>query len=205
MQTGKVHIWNMALGFVGTRSVASEDEVTPEAQQCALYWDSARRQALRDYPWNWAQRRVALAEQPMPEAWAAEWAYAYALPTKCLKLHRVIPEGKRPPHDACRVPCKLVHGDDGATLILTQAPAAWADYTSDVPEVAFWDDLFVGLMARKLAAMVAVSLLKNNQAKVQELEQLYRAALPAAFEGAASEQQDTPQPDTWLLARGGAR
>ena len=205
MQTGKMQIWNMALGFVGTRSVASENEITPEAQQCSLYWDSARRQALRDYPWNWAQRRVALAAQAMPEAWAAEWRHAYGMPAKCLKLHRIIPEGRRAPYDADRVPYMLAHNEDGTTLILTQAPAAWVDYTTDVEQVERWDDLFIGLMARKLACLVAVSLIKNNQAKVQELEQLYRAALPAAFEGAASEQQDKPQPDTWLLARGGAR
>ena len=57
----QIAIWNRALGFLGARSIAAEDENTPEALQCRLYWDSARRQALRDYPWAFAQRRAWLA------------------------------------------------------------------------------------------------------------------------------------------------
>jgi len=201
MQTGKILIWNMALGYVGTRNIASETEATPEAQQCALYWDSARRQALRDYPWPWAQRRVSLPETAMPEGYANEWRYCYGLPAKCLKLHRVLPKSAVPPL-VRRVPYRLVYNDEGATLVLAQEELAWADYTIDVEDATLWDDLFVGLIARRLACMIAVPLLKNNQAKVQELEQLYRAAIPAAIEGAASEQQDALAQDSWLLSRG---
>ena len=202
MQTGKIQIWNMALGYIGTRSIASESEVTPEAQLCALYWDSARRQALRAFPWPWAQRRVALAQADMPDVYANEWRCCYALPANCLKLHRMLPRGGVPPL-VRRVPFRLVYNDAGATLVLAQEASALADYTVDVADVTLWDDLFVNLMARRLACLIAVPLLKNNQGKVSELEQLYRAAIPSAEEGAASEQQDRPQPDSWLLSRGG--
>ena len=62
----QIAIWNRALGFLGARGVAAEDENTPEALQCRLYWDSARRQALRDYPWAFAQRRAWLARVALP-------------------------------------------------------------------------------------------------------------------------------------------
>jgi len=201
MQVSKVQVWNMALGFIGTRCVASEDEVTPEAQQCALYWDAARRQALRDYPWNFAQRRVPLAEKPLPDEWAGEYDYAYGLPSKCLKLHGVLRKDAvaRP---LCRVPFRLAHATEGLTYLLTTEEAAYADYTIDVEDVSLWDDLFVGLMARKLACLIAVPLLKNNTQKVQELEQLYRAAVPAAYEASASEEVAKPVDDIWLLSRG---
>lgn len=68
----KLDIWNMALGFIGTRTVASESERTPEAVQCALFWDSARRTALRDYPWNFAQARAGWPKWPCPEAHGPE-------------------------------------------------------------------------------------------------------------------------------------
>ena len=42
----KLDIFNMALGFIGTRTIASANENTPEAIQCGLYWDRARRSAL---------------------------------------------------------------------------------------------------------------------------------------------------------------
>lgn len=193
--TSKIQIWNMALGYIGTRTVASESERCEEAIQCALYWDRARRQALRDFPYNFAQARVALAARIMPEVWEHQWRFAYGLPDNCLKLHSVgASNGKARPF-------RIVHDQEGSSLLLTDVEAAHAEYTRDVESPTLWDDLFVGMMARKLAAMIAVPLLKNNSGKVSELEQLYRAELPDAYEAGASEQKDKPRPDSWLEAR----
>lgn len=205
MQTGKIHIWNMALGYIGTRNVASEQEKTPEAQQCALYWDAARREALRDYPWNWAQCRAILAQKPLPAEWQQDFSRAYALPNKCLKLHRVYPG-----QGICAVfpvrrqePFRIVFDQEGgAPIVLTNATGAIAEYTADVEEPARWDDLFVQLMARRLACLICIPLFKNNANKVRELEQLYRAAIPPAYEASASEQVDRHEEDSWILARG---
>ena len=90
MSASKIQIWNMALGFIGTRTVASETEHTPEAIQCALYWDNARRACLRDYPYNFAQARAQLASIAVPETYADEWRYAYRLPELCLKPHKIV-------------------------------------------------------------------------------------------------------------------
>ena len=76
----KLDIYNMALGFVGARTVASPRENTPEAVQCELYWDRARRAALQDYPYNFACRRARLASKALPEAYAGEWRFCYGLP-----------------------------------------------------------------------------------------------------------------------------
>lgn len=192
---GKIQIWNMALGFIGTRTVASESERCQEAIQCALYWDSARRQALRDFPYNFAQVRVLLAAKPVPEVWEQEWRYAYGMPDGCLKFHSV-----RAPGGRAR-PFRIVHDADGSSLITTDVEKAQGDYTMDVESPSLWDDLFVGMLSRKLAAIIAVPLLKNNPNKVSELEQLYRAALVGAYQAGASEQKDKPQPDSWLEAR----
>ena len=87
--SGKLDICNMALGFLGTRTVASPNERTPEAVQCGLYWDTARRSALRDYPYRFAMSRVLLAEKPLPEVYARQWRFCYGLPDGCLKVHAV--------------------------------------------------------------------------------------------------------------------
>lgn len=92
----QIAIWNRALGFLGARSIAAEDENTPEALQCRLYWDSARRQALRDYPWAFAQRRAWLARVALPTGFEQEYRFAYALPEACLKAHEVRHEGLLP-------------------------------------------------------------------------------------------------------------
>ena len=75
----KIQIWNQALGYIGTRRVASDAENCEEARQCALYWDSARQQALRDFPFPWAQHRAMLAQKNCPTC----GRQIGALPTAC--------------------------------------------------------------------------------------------------------------------------
>ncbi|MCD7984134.1 MAG: hypothetical protein LUG19_07765 [Desulfovibrio sp.] len=195
---GKIRIWNMALGYVGTRTVAAEDERCEEAVQCALYWDAARRQALRDSPYNFAQRRAWLAETALPEVYAAEWTHAYALPDGWLKVHHLVTPGAARER---RAPFLLAATDQGAELLLTDAAPALAAYTADVPDTSRFDDLFAGMLARKLAAMIAVPLLKNNAGKVNELAQLYSASLPDARQANAGERKERPVVDSWLAAR----
>lgn len=192
----KITIWNMALGSLGTRTVASEDENTPEAIQCKLFWDSARRQALRDYPWNFAQRRGWLAEVPVPSGWEVEYAHAYALPEDCLKALRVLRSG--------RVEQRFVLAHDsslGHTVLLTNASKALLWYTADVQQVDVFDDLFQAVMGRKLASLLCMPLLKNNSGKLRELEELYATALSLAVNANASEGVEQPREDAWLAAR----
>ena len=87
-------------------------------------------------------------------------------------------------------------------MVLTDTQQAALFYTQDVQDSGRFDELFALVLARKLAALVAVPLLKNNSQKVQELEQLYRAALPPAHNASASERKDKPQKDDWLAVRG---
>ncbi len=197
--TSKIQIWNMALGYLGTRTVASETERTPEAIQCGLYWDVARRAALRGYPWRWAQRRARLAEKDVPELYAREWRYAYTVPDKFLRLHRVATDGDR----TGKPRWMLVSMTDGTPLILSDIPQAVADYTVDVEDVSRWDDAFVKAMSLRLACEIAGPLLKNNGAKVQELEQRYQLALPAAYDGNTNDNNPPKREDPWITARSG--
>lgn len=196
MTISQISIWNRALGFLGTRSVASERENTPEALQCRLYWDSARRQVLRDFPWSFAQRRGWLARVPLPAGFEHEFRFAYALPENCLKAHEVRHEGI-----AARPFCLGRSETGDAPLLATDAARALLLYTEDVRNSRLFDDLFAHMLSRKLAAQVAVPLLKSNAQKVGELEQLYAASLQQARQAAASEQRSGLSPDPWLAAR----
>ncbi len=201
----KLSIWNMALGFIGTRTIASESENNLEAVQCGLYWDSARRQALRDYPWNFAQRRTWLAEVAMPSGYEQQYAYAYAVPKDMLLALRIYPAGKDYEAHGDMESGRFIliySGEDKKQLILTNAPKALLAYTADIEDASIFDDLFAHMLARKLAALIAISLLKNNSAKVSELEQLYRAALPNAVQADAREGREKEKIDTWIASRG---
>ena len=196
MTISQIDIWNRALGFLGARSVASERESTPEVLQCRLYWDSARRQVLRDFPWSFAQRRAWLALQALPQGYAPEYRFAYALPENCLKVHAVRHEGI-----SNRPFCLALNTAGDGSLLLTNASRALLLHTEDVRNSRLFDDLFAHMLARKLAALVAVPLLKGNGQKAAELEQLYTASLPPAREAAASERSEKPAEDSWLATR----
>lgn len=196
MIDSKIAIWNRALGFLGMRMVAAAGENTPEAVQCRLYWDAARRQALRDFPWNFAQERAWLAQLPVPQEYAQEYAHAYALPDGCLKMHEVRHEGRMPR------PFRLARNAAGdGTMVLTCAARALGLFTRDVQDSRLFDDLFAHALSRKLAALVAVALLKAGSQKTEELEKLYAASLPPAREAAASEGCFCPPEDSWLSMR----
>lgn len=85
--------------------------------------------------------------------------------------------------------------------LLTDASRALLLYTEDVQNSRLFDDLFAHTLARKLAALVAVPLLKNNSRKAVELEQLYAESLPAARLASATEGQKNASPDPWIASR----
>lgn len=186
----------MALGFIGTRTVVSEDENTQEAIQCKLFWGNARRQVLRDYPWNFAQRRKLLANIELPQEWGFEYNYAYSLPNDCLKASKVWDAGRN------EMLFTIAHNTEfGITCLLTNAKIALLAYTADVNNAQLFDDLFCYIMARKLATLICIPLLKNNSNKLNELEQLYKLALIDGFRADASEGKEKEKIDSWLLAR----
>ena len=191
--SGKLDIFNMALGFVGTRTLASENERTPEAAQCALYWDRARRGALRDFPWPFSQKKIRLAAVRLPDEQATEWSRAYAMPREALKINRV---GDFAAFE--------IGQDNGQAMIFCDEPEAIAVCTVDTPDITLWDELFITVVAYRLAMFIAVPLLKNNGAKLQELAQLYQAALPIAEGHSASEgRRARTIENDWIAAREG--
>ncbi len=203
---GKITIWNMALGFIGTRTVASEEEKVLEAVQCKLYWDSARRQALRDFPWNFAQRRARLGQIVLPEGYEEQYSFAYALPGDMLQALRLYPQGKDYEHLGDKESGRFIlvyNAVNNAQVLLCNADKAVLAYTADIEDVSLFDDLFIIMLARKLAAMIAVSLLKNNASRVSELEELYLRSIPRAIQADANEGRTKEKTDTWIQARGG--
>lgn len=195
--SNRLQIYNMALGFIGARTIGSPNEKTPEAIQCELYWDRARRSALRDFPYRFAVRRLMLPEKMMPDVYAAEWGHCYGVPDQVIRVVRVHDGGMRGVH---RTPYCVQRGDEGE-IILCNLDAAMADCVVDVEDIAQWDEDFVVAMARKLACLICVSLRKGD-AMLNSLTQLYQAAIPAAEGMDASEAYDMYSDDAWLIARG---
>jgi len=223
LEPGKLAIFNMALGFIGTRTIASPNEETLEAAQCQLFWDRARRSVLcdypRDHPWPFAWQRVQLAQRVFPEVYDGVWKYCYGWPNEALRIIAIHNPGKGR-HDRTLPFVVRNIENSSAPIVANQAifcdiSPAQAECIVDVVDERVYDPLFTQLVSRKLACYIAIPLLKNNQNKIQELEQLYDVAFQKANEQAVQEnlKEDLKQMDDgrrwaddhdpWLLARGG--
>ena len=196
--SSRLEICNMALGFCGTRPIGSPNETTPEAVQCGLFWDRARRSALRDYPYRFAVRRFRLPEMTVPDVYAQEWTHCYGIPDGVLKVVRVHAGAKR---GTGRTPYAIQSVEDGE-ILLCDVEQAMIDAVVDVEDVEQWDELFVSAMARKLACLICVPLCKG-ESKLNGLVQLYQSAIPQSEGADASEACDRKPDDSWLQARGG--
>lgn len=193
----KIAICNMALGWLGAPPIASLTENRPEARYAAQYYDIAVEQCLRDHRWNFAQKRARLAGIDVPEAYAMDYEHAYAIPVDCLHAHTLLDAAGN------KISFQMVLGDDGATKILmVNEPIVYLAYTALVTITELFDPHFTRAVARRLAADIAVPILKNNPQKVQELESLYERAVALARLSDFREGEPEPEAEiSWITAR----
>ena len=193
----KIAICNMALGWLGAPPIAALTENRPEARYATQYYDSALEQTLRDYRWNFAQRRKRLAAIDVPDGYQGVYENAYALPVDCLHAHTVLDAAENTfPFTAA------LAEDGGSKILLTNVASAYLAYTALVTTPELYDPIFVRALARRLSADIAVPILKNNAQKVQEAETLYdrelaKAKLSDYREGKPDEEEDV----SWIKAR----
>lgn len=91
--TSAVGFCNMALSHLGQDiqiSSISPTDGSRESGYCATFYPIARQELIEMLPWNFATKRVALAETTNA---STVWGYAYALPSDCMKPVRILTLG----------------------------------------------------------------------------------------------------------------
>lgn len=148
-----IDICNIAMALVGVdRGIESLDDDSPEARYCKVLFPQIRQNLLRDHPWRWASRRVALAT--LTETITA-WDYAYAYPSECLKVLAVEDED---PDPAIQYEHEI-RALTGSTLaICCDVYQAYCRYTKDVDDANLFDPSFVEAITHRLASRLALSL-----------------------------------------------
>ena len=196
MATTDVDICNRALSRLGTRAtIAALDENSTEARTAAIWYAATRDTLLRAHDWNFARRRVILAEQG---AAPTGWTFRYALPTDCVRLLRLAsasPEVGAPRFE--------VAGDATSRFVLSDEPAAEAVYTARVDDPNLYDAGFASALVDQLAAHIAYPITQKTETAVR-LAQIARGALADAMATDANE-ADTASGDRvpdWIAARG---
>lgn len=174
----EIEICNMALSRIGnSRFINSLSEKSKEAEQCNLHFGHCRDAVLSDFPWNFASKRVALADTNNPPP---DWKFAYSYPTDCLKAIAIIQSGQKypQPHNAINF---LVGSDADGTgkLIYCDQQQAWLQYVASVTDVNMFDSLFIDALAWRLAGELARPL-ASNAGIGNEAFQMYTMAIASA-------------------------
>jgi hypothetical protein len=169
-----VDICNLALGCLGDRATLSSidpPEGSAQAEHCAAFYPVARDSLLELHAWNFATRRVVLAQL---DTSSGTWSYAYARPANALKLLAVLPPEAG--SDDETQPYEAESRDDGATLILTDQAQAQLRYTAAVADPTLFPPLFVDALTWLLASHLAGPLLKGDAGSTEAKRCLQMAA-----------------------------
>ena len=195
MATTDIDICNRALSRLGTRAtIAALDENSAEARTASIWYAATRDVLLRSHDWNFARRRVVLAEQGTAPT---GWTFRYAFPTDCVRLLRLA--SATPDGGSARFE---VAGDSTRRFVLCDEPAAEAVYTARVDDPNLYDAGFASALVDQLAAHIAYPITQKTEIAVR-LAQMARAALADAMAADVNEAEGVigdRVPD-WIAAR----
>lgn len=212
-----VDICNQALSHLGqaTEIQDLENEKFAAARACRRFYDDARDQALRDFPWPFATASGALAlvaENP-----TTEWAYAYRMPADALAFRRLVagrygqmtafgtpvdPVTYPPVPWVARPPFRIA-GDAGGQLIYTDWQDAVGEWTTRVEDPTQYPPDFRLALSFLLASLIAPRVTGGDQFKLGlQAFQRYVMAMQNASANAVNQEQPDPAPDAeWIRAR----
>ncbi len=195
MAVSQVGICNLALSYLGLSSIASMTEASAEAIQCNMHFDNARDFVLRDYTWNFATKRVTLAESGTITP-PAEWAYAYSVPSDCLWARQIVVGSPMP---AAEFALEVV--GTGRVLYTNESPAI-LQYTARISETTLFDPMFIEALAWKMAAQICMPMTRDKSL-MQMAMNMYVNNLAQAQRADANEgQPETPSNADWIEVRG---
>lgn len=195
-----IEICNRALSNIGnSRSINSLNEASKEASQCSLHFDACRDAALADFDWNFATKRVALADTNNPPP---DWSFSYQYPPDCLRITEIMVPGIRNPTAAMRINYEVGADADGTgKLIYTDQSQAWLKFIARVTDVNMFDAIFMEALSWRLAAAINMPLTGSADLGNNALT-MYRSVILSAGSHSQNESQE-PQPpmDEFTTAR----
>jgi len=183
----EVQICNVALSKLGEDSITALSEDSKAGRACNLIYADTRDNLLRAHPWNFAVTRQSLARLTTTPTY--EFSYEYQLPTDCLKVLNLDPEGD---DVTFKVEGRKVLTDEATANIL---------YVARITDPTIFDSLFIEVLSAKLAAELAVTLTESITL-ADFLHQKYEKALSEAR--GMDAQEGTPNniiADAWIESR----
>ena len=181
-----VSICNKGLRYVGGASIVSMNDASRGAQLCKQFYPEIRDELLEAHHWNFTTRYIRLVkvdEQP-----PFGFSNCYQLPADCIRI-RYLKSG-----DAFEV----VEGNK----VFTDANPAEAVITARITDPVKFPALFIEVLARKLAAELAVPLMNSTRLEGNMLKKYADVfARAVGVDGATNSGVQEIGSDDWLGSR----
>lgn len=191
-----VSICNLALSNIGKENINALSEASAEARACNQFYEHARDLLLQSYPWNFADKTVALAEVVEPTF--GKWNHAYQRPADCLKVRWIFPySGDDQPRIADCDAAKIPFDVDGGLIFANASPAVLV-YTARIEDSSQFTPLFVDALSWHLATRLAMPLTRDPKARA-EAYQLAQEMTRLAREADANETRTNYQINSALI------
>jgi len=198
----KVGILNLALGHLGIDGTVANmaTESSEEAIAGRMFYDVARDEVLRGFPWPFATRFAILALVEVEPT--TEWGYSYRYPSDCLNLHRIL-SGIRNDTRQSRAPFKIA-SDTAGQLIYTDEEDAEIEYTAKDDDPSTYPSDFTIALSFYLASLMAPRLTGGDQFKLGDKAlKNYVLSVSIAASRASNEDQAEEVPESeFIITRG---
>ena len=190
----KTEIVNMAISHLGQGDLVSniDTDTSSEALTARLFYDIARKTALRDHPWPFATKYAALGlieEDPNDD-----WEFSYQYPSDCLRFLYITGS----PVATDTIP-HLISGDGNRRIILTNMEDAECKYIRDITNTALFQDDFVLAFSYYLASLMALRITGDRQ-KMLDCMSIYKRLIEDAKCNAGNEETIDLDPDYDAIA-----
>lgn len=157
--SSEVDICNLALAHLGDEAqvlAIKPPDGSVQSKHCGRFYPIARDQLLESHPWSFATKRASLAANADS---VEPWAFAYALPSKCLRALAVLLPSQCDDEDGEDFIIEI--DADGAKVLYTNAEQATLRYIEQIDDTTKYTPGFVGALSRLLASYLAGPILKG--------------------------------------------
>ena len=222
-----VDICNLALAYLGDdATVASIDppEGSAQAEHCQRFYPIARDTLLQMHAWNFASRRVSLAQVTMPYTM---WKYAYACPGDMMTAVAVLPPQAENDYAVRAYPAdrygwgwintpfvaggtyvpqeyQIETDTAGNKVIYTNQENALLRYQALVTDPTKFDPLFAIALSHHLAGMLAGPVIKGTEGATEGKRQTQLALGYVQMARASDGNQRNVKPEhitSWISGR----
>lgn len=131
-----------------------------EAHLCQQFYPMARDELLAEHPWTFATKRASLSALVSGRE---DFAYAYALPTDCVKTRKVLPEGYASDSES-----EVFELENG--IVYTDVPSvATLVYTYRCVASGLYSPQFTASLSLLLASYLSGPVVKDTTGRLQAL------------------------------------